>query len=73
MNELFTKTEEFESEDRLIIDYGLGILLSIICEKEDCREYFVSDLKSKNLIVEGLFCQKIPNNKKVILFVSFFN
>jgi len=58
-------TGELESEDRLILDLGMCILVAIFLSSEECLAAFISNTNSDQLIINGLFCSRSNNIRKI--------
>ena len=68
---ILTDTGDLESEDRMVLEYSLSILMSILLFNEKYIKYFLNPEKdpeahqgADKYILEGIFCPKIVNVRK---------
>ena len=64
--DILTQTVELESEDRIILEYSLNILVSIFLYESNTIKYFLelggsSQRNSDQFILEGIFCSRSFN------------
>lgn len=62
--DIMMKTAELESEDRLIIEFGMSILVNILLFDSQSQEMFVRSTLLESFLIEGLFTPKSLNVRK---------
>ena len=62
--DIMVKTNELESEDRLIIEFGMSIMVNILLFDSPSQQTFLKHPLLENFVIEGLFTSKSLNVRK---------
>lgn len=62
--DIMVKTVELESEDRLIIEFGMSIMVNILLFDAPSQEAFLKHPLFENFLIEGMFTSKSINVRK---------
>ena len=62
--DIMVKTQELESEDRLIIEFGMSIVVDILLYDSQSQNKFLAHPQLESFLIEGLFTPKSLNVRK---------
>lgn len=67
VSKVIEKNTELESEDRSIIEHGIGMFTSILLFSRECRENFISKKEAScEFVLRGLFSESNENTRKIV-------
>jgi hypothetical protein len=69
--DIVVKVNELETEDRIIIEYGMSILLNVLLYDEESQKRFVTNGNNEMFLIEGLFTGKSINVRKYFSVVFY--